>query len=110
MAECLVLGAGMVGVSTALALQAQGHAVRIIDRHAPGRETSFGNAGVIQSEAHEPYAMPRDLATLWRMATGQSNDVRIDWAALPGRRGRCGGIFAIPRRPGIGRSRRSIRN
>lgn len=87
MAECLVLGAGMVGVSTALALQEQGHAVRIIDRHAPGRETSFGNAGVIQSEAHEPYAMPRDLATLWRMATGQSNDVRIDWAALPGQAG-----------------------
>lgn len=45
MAECLVLGAGMVGISTALALQAQGHAVRVIDRRDPGQETSFGNAG-----------------------------------------------------------------
>lgn len=87
MAECLVLGAGMVGISTALALQAQGHAVRVIDRRDPGQETSFGNAGVIQAEAHEPYAIPRNPVTLWRYATGQSNDVLLDWTALPGQAG-----------------------
>ncbi len=75
MAEILVLGAGMVGVSTALALQARGHVVSLVDRGAPGRETSFGNAGIIQAEAAEPYGLPRDLGTLWSMVTGRSNDV-----------------------------------
>ncbi|MBE9636790.1 NAD(P)/FAD-dependent oxidoreductase [Salipiger mangrovisoli] len=75
MAEILVLGAGMVGVSTALALQARGHAVSLVDRSAPGRETSFGNAGIIQAEAAEPYGLPRDLGTLWSMVSGRSNDV-----------------------------------
>ncbi|WP_330629607.1 FAD-dependent oxidoreductase [Thioclava sp. FTW29] len=75
MTDFIVLGAGMVGVGSALALQARGHEVCLIDRQAPGLETSHGNAGVIQSEAVEPYAIPRDLATLWSYASGQSNDV-----------------------------------
>lgn len=75
MADFLVLSAGMVGVSTALALQEQGHAVTLVDRKAPGRETSFGNAGIIQAEAAEPYALPRDPLTLLRFALGRTNDV-----------------------------------
>ncbi|WP_353474766.1 FAD-dependent oxidoreductase [Salipiger sp. H15] len=75
MAEILVLGAGMVGVSTALALQARGHTVSLVDRTAPGRETSFGNAGIIQAEAAEPYGLPRDLGRLLAMAMGRGNDV-----------------------------------
>ena len=75
MSEILVLGAGMVGVATALALQAQGHAVTLADRTAPGRETSFGNAGVIQVEAAEPYAMPRAPGQLLRYGLGLSNDL-----------------------------------
>ena len=77
MPDIIVLGAGMVGVSTALALQARGHQVTLIDRREPGRETSFGNAGIIQVEAAEPYAMPRDLLTLMRYGFRQSND--LDW-------------------------------
>nr|WP_281421229.1 FAD-dependent oxidoreductase [Rhizobium mongolense] len=36
MAEIVVLGAGMVGVFTALALQADGHGVTIVDRTSRG--------------------------------------------------------------------------
>lgn len=75
MADILVLGAGMIGVSTALALQSHGHAVTVIDRTSPGQETSYGNAGIIQTEAAEPYALPRDLGTLVSMTLGRSNDV-----------------------------------
>jgi D-amino-acid dehydrogenase len=82
MAEILVLGAGMVGVSTALALQARGHAVTLADRRDPGLETSYGNAGVIQVEAAEPYPMPRDLLTLARMAFGRGNDMVYSPAGL----------------------------
>ncbi|NLV00865.1 amino acid dehydrogenase [Marinomonas sp. UCMA 3892] len=75
MAEFLVLGAGMVGVSSALALQARGHQVTIVDRTGAGLETSYGNAGMIQVEAAEPYALPRDMATLFKYALEISNDV-----------------------------------
>ncbi|MEI4474157.1 NAD(P)/FAD-dependent oxidoreductase [Frigidibacter sp. MR17.24] len=83
MAEIMVLGAGMVGLGTALALQARGHAVTLVDRGPPGAETSHGNAGAIQVEAAEPYAMPRDLATLTGHALGRSNDVSFRWRDLP---------------------------
>ena len=83
MSDVLVLGAGMVGVSTALALQAIGRDVVLIDRKAPGRETSYGNVGIIQSEAVEPYALPRDIPSLTRIALKRGNDVNYHLAALP---------------------------
>ena len=47
-----VVGGGIVGVSNALALQKAGHQVTLIDRRTPGRETSYGNAGVLLSLIH----------------------------------------------------------
>lgn len=54
----IVLGAGMVGVSCALALQKRGIAVTVIDRSEPGRETSYGNAGVLARSAIVPLNNP----------------------------------------------------
>jgi D-amino-acid dehydrogenase len=75
MAETLVLGAGMVGICTALELQSRGHCVTVADNAPSGSQTSYGNAGIIQSEAVEPYQMPRDLRSLLRIVLGKSNDV-----------------------------------
>lgn len=83
MTEAIVLGAGMVGVSTAIALRDRGWDVTIIDRKPPGQETSFGNAGIIQSECVEPYAMPRSRRELFNIATGRSNDVNFAMSELP---------------------------
>lgn len=83
MATTIVLGAGMVGTAAALALQQRGHAVVLVDRRAPGEETSFGNAGLIQTEAAEPYAMPRRLAHLARIALKRSDDVNWHARSLP---------------------------
>jgi len=60
----IVLGAGMVGVCTALHLQQRGVEVLLLDRRGPGEETSHGNAGVIQQEAVTPYPFPWDWPTL----------------------------------------------
>ena len=81
-ANIVVLGAGMVGVGAALALQARGRDVLLIDRSGAGNETSYGNAGVIQGEAHEPYALPRDIATLLAIACKRDNAVDWDWPGL----------------------------
>lgn len=54
----------MVGTCTALHLQRRGCAVTLVDRRTPGEETSFGNAGLIQREAVEPYAFPRDARSI----------------------------------------------
>ncbi|MCF4124443.1 NAD(P)/FAD-dependent oxidoreductase [Methylobacterium sp. SyP6R] len=83
MRSAIVLGAGMAGIGTALHLQQRGWSVALVDRGEPGRETSYGNAGIIQSEAVEPYAMPRDRASLWAIATGRSNDVHYELRHLP---------------------------
>lgn len=80
--DTVVLGAGMVGVGAALALQARGRDTILLDRGAPGSETSHGNAGIIQGEARQPYALPRDLSQLWDIAWKQDNGVEWDWTGL----------------------------
>lgn len=83
MTDALVIGAGMVGVATALALQARGRDVVLVDRREPGRETSYGNAGIIQAEAVEPYAFPLDLGAVFDIALKRTNDVNWHLTALP---------------------------
>ncbi|CAG9275023.1 NAD(P)/FAD-dependent oxidoreductase [Paraburkholderia unamae] len=81
--DSVVLGGGIVGVSVALQLQRRGLAVALVDRRAPGNETSHGNGGLIQREGVYPYAFPRDLATLLRYAGNRSTDVRYHPGAMP---------------------------
>jgi D-amino-acid dehydrogenase len=79
----MVLGSGMVGVATALQLQRRGWSVVLVDRNEPGRETSYGNSGFIQSEMVRPVAMPRDFASLLKIAARRTNDVRYRLRWLP---------------------------
>lgn len=81
--DVIVLGAGIVGVSTALHLQDRGRRVALIDRRGPGEETSFGNAGLIERSSIVPYAFPRRFGTLLRYARNQSTDLYWDYKALP---------------------------
>ncbi|MCB8889884.1 NAD(P)/FAD-dependent oxidoreductase [Vreelandella malpeensis] len=72
----VVLGAGMVGVSIAWHLQKRGCQVTLVDRRQPGRETSYGNAGIIQREAVRPYAFPRDMKTILSVLPNKRVDIR----------------------------------
>ncbi|MFL9999535.1 FAD-binding oxidoreductase [Paraburkholderia dipogonis] len=80
--DTVVLGAGIVGVCVAVHLQKRGRQVALVDRKLPGKETSFGNAGLIQREGVYPYAFPRGLDTLLRYARNQSADVRYHADAI----------------------------
>lgn len=54
-----VVGAGVVGLSIALALQARGLPVRVIDREGPAAGASAGNAGAFAFAEILPLASPR---------------------------------------------------
>ena len=57
--KVIVLGAGLLGVSSAYFLREQGHDVTVIDRQAsPAAETSFANGGQISVSHAEPWANP----------------------------------------------------
>jgi D-amino-acid dehydrogenase len=55
----LVLGAGVVGTTSAWFLRQQGHTVTVIDRQScAGAETSYANGGQISVSHAEPWANP----------------------------------------------------
>ena len=81
--QTLVLGAGIVGVSSALHLQARGRQVVLLDRQPPGNGTSHGNAGLIERASVIPYAFPREVTKLVRYGLNQQSDVRYSLRHLP---------------------------
>ena len=52
--DVLVLGAGIVGICNAIALNEKGFNVTLVDRDEPSEATSFGNAGVISPVGVHP--------------------------------------------------------
>jgi D-amino-acid dehydrogenase len=57
--KVLVLGGGVIGVTTAYYLARAGHEVTVVDRQAePGLETSFANAGEVSPGYASPWAGP----------------------------------------------------
>jgi D-amino-acid dehydrogenase len=81
--DCIVLGAGMVGISCALHLQSRGRSVALLDRRAPAEETSFGNAGLIQREGVVPYMFPREWATIFKYALNNTSEAYYHLSSLP---------------------------
>jgi D-amino-acid dehydrogenase len=81
--DVLVLGAGMVGICTALHLQKRGRAVVLLDRRGAAEETSYGNAGLIQREGVYPYGFPHDFGALARYGLNRTIDAHYHPSALP---------------------------
>ena len=57
--QIMVLGGGVIGVTTAYYLAEAGHEVTVLDRQkGPALETSFANAGEISPGYASPWAGP----------------------------------------------------
>ena len=82
-ADVAVLGAGIVGVSIALHLQARGRSVALFDRRGAGEETSYGNAGLIERASVTPYAFPRDIPSMIRYGLNRSAEAHYHPSFLP---------------------------
>jgi D-amino-acid dehydrogenase len=80
--DVAVLGAGMVGVSAAYACRQRGFSTLLIDRKEPGRETSYGNAGILSSGSIAPVNTPSLWATLPKYISNRHPALRwrLGWA------------------------------
>jgi D-amino-acid dehydrogenase len=81
--DAIVLGAGMVGVSAAWHLLRRGKAVALVDRRAPGEETSHGNAGLVQRDGFLPMGFPQKLADLLRYGLNRQPEMHYHGRFLP---------------------------
>ncbi|CAB3703913.1 D-amino acid dehydrogenase 1 [Achromobacter animicus] len=78
----VVLGAGIVGVCCALELQRRGMSVTLVDRQAPGMETSMGNAGVLARSSLMPFNHPGLWGQLPRLLKNDTVQFRYRWPYL----------------------------
>lgn len=78
-----IVGAGMVGVSTAIRLQRSGHEVVLIDRLGVGEGASFGNGGVLASSSVLPVTMPGLLMKTPKMLFSPRQPLFLKWGYLP---------------------------
>ena len=75
MKDCLIVGAGVVGLSLAYELAAHGTRVLVIDRSAYGREASWAGAGIL------PAAVLCDGDPAYDQLSGLSRQLHAKWAA-----------------------------
>ncbi|MBL25462.1 MAG: hypothetical protein CMM48_16380 [Rhodospirillaceae bacterium] len=75
--DILVIGAGAAGMCSALFLQRDGHRVTVIDRDAPGKGCSFGNAGFLSPGTSTPKATPNMLRQVPGWLTDPSGPLKV---------------------------------
>jgi D-amino-acid dehydrogenase len=80
----LVLGAGVVGTTSAWYLARAGHEVVVVDRQpVAGNETSFANGGQISVSHAEPWANPHVLPQVFKWLGQEDAPLLWRWRADP---------------------------
>jgi D-amino-acid dehydrogenase len=78
--QITILGAGVLGITTAYMLEQHGHSVTVVDRRpAAAMETSFANGGQLSYSHAEPWANPAVLPKIakWPYPTSLMEDFMI---------------------------------
>jgi len=83
MEQTTIIGAGIVGLCTAVALQQRGVPVRLIDEREPGTGTSFGNAGLVSVDSCIPIALPGMLKQVPRWLADAKGPLSVRPSYLP---------------------------
>lgn len=82
--KVLVLGAGVVGTTSAWYLARAGHHVTVVDRQpVTGNETSFANGGQISVSHAEPWANPHVLPHILKWLGREDAPLLWRWRADP---------------------------
>lgn len=75
-----VIGAGIIGVTTAYELAVDGHEVTVFERRgAAAEETSFANAGVVSPAYVTPWAAPGMPGKVIRQLFSRHSAVKLSW-------------------------------
>lgn len=81
----VVLGAGVVGTTTAYALAEAGHDVVVVDRQSgAGEETSFANGGLITPATSDSWAAPGTPAKIYKWLGQEDAPMLLRLSAVPG--------------------------
>lgn len=79
----VVIGAGIVGLSTAIWLRRAGKDVVVIDRDEPGMGTSYGNAGIIAACSVVPVVAPGLVKNSPKYLLDPNFPLFMRWSYLP---------------------------
>lgn len=79
----VVIGAGIVGVATAIWLRRAGAQVTLIDREGPAAGASYGNAGILAAASVVPVTVPGLLAKTPGMLFDPMKPLFLRWSYLP---------------------------
>ncbi len=79
----VVIGAGIIGVCSALCLQRDGFQVTLLEREAPGEGASFGNGAMIGEESVVPVATPGLFWKIPGMLRDPLGPFALRWSYLP---------------------------
>jgi len=82
-APVIIVGAGIVGVSTAIWLQRAGIKSILVDRKGPAGGTSYGNAGVLASASVVPVTVPGLIGKAPKMLLDRDQPLFLNWSYLP---------------------------
>ena len=94
MHDCLIVGAGAIGLSLAYELACRGRSVRVVERGAVGRESSWAGAGIFPPANQATAIHPLD------QLRGLSHRLHVEWSArllaetgIDNQYQRCGGLY-----------------
>jgi D-amino-acid dehydrogenase len=80
----LIIGSGLIGVTTAYFLRWRGREVTVVDRHVgPGLETSFANGALLTPSMPEPWNTPDCWRTLLASVGRSITALQVRLRALP---------------------------
>jgi len=79
----VIIGAGIVGVSTAIWLQREGCRVTLIDKLGPAGGASYGNAGLLATASVLPVTVPGLLKKIPTMLLNPDSPLFLRWRYLP---------------------------
>lgn len=82
--ENLVIGAGLMGITTAYELIQRGQSVTVIDQlSAPASSASYANAGMLTPSMPEPWNGPGVYKNLVKSLFNPQASMRLRWSAIP---------------------------
>ena len=88
--DVVIIGAGFVGVATAMWLQKSGHKVTLVDPEPFMEGAYFGNACTIATYANIPVGTPSTIKQIPKLLFNPNSPLSINWGYYLGlRRGCC---------------------